>query len=350
MSLRKGLVLFIVFTVSVSFFVLLTSVDRRTFSLLLSADRRALLIALILIVMAWVCDALRFCAVARAASEKISFRLGLILTWLHYFGCAVTPMQTGGGPFQIYVLYKGKMPIGKGVAITLTRTLLTMLLLGLVVPLAVVLEPDLLRGHHILTGFFLYVVIFVLCSWTLVVVSLIRPQIIKRWGQMLILFLKRTGLVKPKSVLKMIRRINCEIDNYNINFRLFFSTGRIYFVQALILSLLHLFFLFSVLPVLIWSVGLDFSYVQTILTQGVFLFILYFVPTPGASGFAEGGGAALFSLLVPWNMAGVMAIMWRLFTEYLAIFMGAIVVARMIGWGMTGEILRKDSESYDGYK
>ncbi len=347
MSLRKGLVIFLLCTFGVSAFVLLTSVDRRTFTLLFEADKRALLIALILVVMAWCCDALRFCAVARAASERISFRLGLILTWLHYFGCAVTPMQTGGGPFQIYVLYKGKMPIGKGVAITLTRTLLSMLLLGLVVPLAVILEPELLRGHHILTGFFSYVVIFVLFSWTLVVISLLRPQIIKRWGQIIILLLKRIGLVKPRSVLFMIRRINREIDNYNMNFRLFFTSGRSFFIKAVLFSFLHLLFLFSVLPVLIWSVGLEFNYVQTILAQGVFMFILYFVPTPGASGFAEAGGAIIFSLLVPWNMAGIMALAWRFFTEYLAILMGAIVAVRMLGWGMTEEIFRKDREDFE---
>lgn len=347
MSLRKGLVIFLLCTFGVSVFVLLTSVDRRTFTLLFEADKRVLLIALILVVMAWCCDALRFCAVARAASERISFRLGLILTWLHYFGCAVTPMQTGGGPFQIYVLYKGKMPIGKGVAITLTRTLLSMLLLGLVVPLAVILEPELLRGHHILTGFFSYVVIFVLFSWTLVVISLLRPQIIKRWGQIIILLLKKIGLVKPRSVLFMIRRINREIDNYNMNFRLFFTSGRSFFIKAVLFSFLHLLFLFSVLPVLIWSVGLEFNYVQTILAQGVFMFILYFVPTPGASGFAEAGGAIIFSLLVPWNIAGIMALAWRFFTEYLAILMGALVAVRMLGWGMTEEIFRKDREDFE---
>lgn len=78
MSLRKGLVIFLLCTFGVSAFVLLTSVDRRTLTLLFEADKRALLIALILVVMAWCCDALRFCAVARAASERISFRLGLI--------------------------------------------------------------------------------------------------------------------------------------------------------------------------------------------------------------------------------------------------------------------------------
>ena len=32
-------------------------------------------------------------------------------------------MQSGGGPFQIYLLYKNGVSVGKSVAITLVRTL-----------------------------------------------------------------------------------------------------------------------------------------------------------------------------------------------------------------------------------
>lgn len=146
MTLRKGLVLFLLLSFGVSAVVLLSSVDSDTWSTILRADKRLLLLALVFVLSAWACDASRFCALARSAGEKIDFKLGMVLTWLHYFGCAVTPMQSGGGPFQVYVLYKRKVPLGKGIAITLTRTLLTILILGIVVPVAVFIEPELLRG------------------------------------------------------------------------------------------------------------------------------------------------------------------------------------------------------------
>ena len=68
------------------------------------------------------------------------------------------------------------------------------------------------------------------------------------------------------------------------------------------------------------------------------MFILYFVPTPGASGVAEGGGALLYSILMPENMAGIMSIICRFFTDYISIFMGVIVVIRMLGWGVSENI------------
>lgn len=50
-------------------------------------------------------------------------------------------------------------------------------------------------------------------------------------------------------------------------------------------------------------------------SQSRLLFMLYFVPTPGASGAAEGGAAAVFGLFVPWSVAGIMAVTWRLLSN-----------------------------------
>ena len=344
MSLRKGLIVFVLLAFGVNAVVLATSVDQQTILRISSANKLGILFALCSVICAWLCDGFRFIAIGKAAGEYLSFKLGMTLTFLHYFGCAVTPMQSGGGPFQVYVLYKKKVPIGKGIAITLTRTLMTLLFLGLTVPVAVVFEPEILEGSMFLKGIFSYVIVFVVVSWFFVVLSILRPRLIKRWSQILILWLKRFGVVKPTKVLAVVRRINREIDNYNDNFHMFFSTGLSQFLWAICLSGMYLFFLFSVLPCLIWSIGLPVNYLQTLLVQGVFLFVLYFIPTPGASGVAEGGGAALFHLLVPWNLAGVMAITWRFFTEYIGIAIGVAVAIRLLGWGISEEIYRADSE------
>ncbi|MBQ7193143.1 MAG: flippase-like domain-containing protein, partial [Synergistaceae bacterium] len=136
-------------------------------------------------------------------------------------------------------------------------------------------------------------------------------------------------------VIKIVRWLDREIDNYILNFRLAFQSGKLWVTAAVILSVLHLLALFSVLPVLMSAVGLPFRYMQTVAVQAVFMFILYFVPTPGASGVAEGGGALLYSVLMPENMAGIMSVICRFFTDYISIFMGVVVVIRMLGWGVS---------------
>lgn len=347
MSLRKGLIIFILLAFGVNALIIFRSVDDQTVSSLLAADKFKLLLALFVVFGAWICDAGRFCALAFAAHEKVSFPLGIVLTWLNYFGSAVTPMQSGGGPFQVYALYKKGIPVGKGIAITLMRTMLTILILTLAVPAALMLDPDILEGSPFLKGLVFYVFVVILATWAFVAFTIIKPELIKKLSRSVVMWLRKIKFMKSnRMVVKIVQWLDKEIDNYILNFKLAFNTGKLWVVLAVVLSVLHLLALFSVLPVLMSAVGLPFRYMQTIAVQAVFMFILYFVPTPGASGVAEGGGALLYSILMPANMAGVMAIICRFFTDYISIFMGVVVVIRMLGWGVT-ENLHKGASVED---
>ncbi|MBQ7577536.1 MAG: flippase-like domain-containing protein [Synergistaceae bacterium] len=336
LSLRKGLIIFILLAFGVSAIIIFRSVDEQTINSLLHADKLKLLLALCVVFLAWVCDAGRFCALAVAAQEKVSFSLGIVLTWLNYFGSAVTPMQSGGGPFQVYALYKKGIPVGKGIAITLIRTMLTVLILTLAVPGVLMLDPEILEGSPFLKGLVFYVFIVILATWAFIAFTIIKPDLVKKLIRVVIMWLRRFNFMRSnRTVIKIIHWLDKEVDNYILNFRLAFNSGKIWLVLAVILSVLHLLSLFSVLPVLMSAVGLPFKYTQTIAVQAVFMFILYFVPTPGASGIAEGGGALLYSVLMPENMAGIMSIICRFFTDYISIFMGVVVVIRMLGWGVS---------------
>ena len=140
----------------------------------------------------------------------------------------------------------------------------------------------------------------------------------------------------------MVRHIHREIDEYNENIRVFCTTGKWYFLGGILASCLYLLCAFSVLPCLIWALGQPVRFVECILVQAMFMFILYFVPTPGASGVAEGGAMVLYKLLVPWNLAGVVAVGWRFFTEYTGIVIGAFVAMRYIGWDLASRLMDQE--------
>ena len=348
MSLRKGLALFLFLTLGVSALIVATSIDKSAVRTILHAKKIYLVYILALVFLAWSCDASRFCMTAKAMGYSIPFGRGLVLTWLHYFGCALTPMQVGGGPFQVYVLYKSGIPVGSGIVITLIRTLFSTFLLSIAAPTAFFLEPELVKSHFLVKGVFIYVGVLSVIMWSAFILSVTKPQVIKRFAARAILSLKKFKCLKNLRVHLVYRRICSEIDSYSENVKHMMGPGFRYFLCAAILSVFHLLSLFSVLPMLIHAVGMAVDYCQAILAQGVFMFILYFVPTPGASGVAEGGGAAVFSLLVPWNMAGIMTVLWRFFTEYLAIFMGCIVAIRLIGWGTAERIISGEQDAASG--
>lgn len=342
-SLRKGLAVFIGLAAITALAVLFFTVDAGTWSLLSSLKEWDFLLALSAAALSWLFEALRFKILVEAAGERISFKMGLYLTFLNYFGSAVTPMQSGGGPFQVYMLYKNGINVGKGIAITLMRTLMVLFLLGAMVIMALFLQPQILNGQTLVEGLLGYVTVVVLGVWFVTVLSLLRPRIMKRLIGGLTLRLSKVGLIRDTLAFKVIRFINREIDNYCDNFRIFFSSGLKRCMIAFALTSLQLFCLFLVLPLLVWSMGLPADLMTAMMLQAVFTFVLYFVPTPGASGVAEGGATALFKLLVPWNVAGVTALLWRIFTAYIPVFLGAIAAVYLLGKGINGEI----DEPYD---
>ena len=69
--------------------------------------------------------------------------------------------------------------------------------------------------------------------------------------------------------------------------------------------------------------------------------LLYFTPTPGGSGIAEGGFVLLFSGTVPQGTVGIVAVCWRLIAEYIPFLIGFYYTVKV--FGVT--FLRKKQES-----
>ena len=74
------------------------------------------------------------------------------------------------------------------------------------------------------------------------------------------------------------------------------------------------------------ALGLSGIAVIEIITVGVLLYIsASYTPLPGASGAQEGGFALFFSGIFPDATLFVALLIWRFFTYYLTIIVGAVV-------------------------
>lgn len=347
MTVQKSFSIFVLIVVASIVGILFCSIDKSTFAMLRNADPALLLCSAGLVVLDWTLDAMKFMALARAAGEKLSLKCTLSVIWINYFGCAITPMQSGGGPFQIYLLYKNGISVGKSIAITLVRTLQILFLLALVVPFSLIADPEILKKYIYMRWYVCYVVLFIGLSAFLLVVSVVRPQWIKHWTNAVLIWIKRLGLLKPKYLMMAVRWINKEIDAYNSNIKLFISTGKWWFLLSILLAAVHLLVRMSVMPCLIVAAGFPVHYIQCLLAESLLLFMLYFVPTPGASGAAEGGAAAVFGLFVPWSVAGIMAVTWRLLSEYTGVALGAYIIVKMLGWGGADKVMKHEDSSIE---
>jgi uncharacterized protein (TIRG00374 family) len=349
LSLKKGLAFFLLLALAVCGAILYFSMDRASLEIFKQANHARLYLAFMFVMCVWMLDALKMYLLTRAAGGSISWKLSLELTWINYFGAAITPMQSGGGPFQMYVMYHNGISVGQSVAITIVRTVLVMLMLGAMIPFAALVEGDELpKLGWGARGFVFYVVIFVMAIWAALIVSTVKPVWVKRAAARIITLLRRVGILKEKWENKLLKFVLKEIDIYNENLRAFLTTGKKPFAAAVITAFLQLLSQLSVMPCMIWALGFPVKYYQCVLAQAVFLFLLYFIPTPGGSGAAEGGAALVFSMFVPWNVAGMLGIGWRALTEYTGIMLGAAVAVRRIGWKLANELLTGGAGKTDG--
>lgn len=347
MTVKKSFLVFVAIVIVSIISILFLSIDSSTFDVLEDTNPALLSLALLLVVLGWFFDAWKFILLARAAGEKLTFIQTLPVVWINYFGSAITPMQSGGGPFQIYLLYKNGVSVGKSVAITLVRTLQILFLLALIIPFSLASEPEFLFRHSVLKWFVGYVLMFIAVVSFLLIISLVRPKWIKRWSSGLLVRMKRLGILKPKFLLRAVRWVNKEIDSYSMNIRLFRSTGKYWFMLSIVVAVVHMWIYMSIMPCLIAAAGFHVEYMQCMLAESLLLFLLYFVPTLGGSGAAEGGAAAVFGLFVPWNLAGVMAVAWRLISEYSGIAFGTVIAVKLLGWGGADEVMKEENGSFE---
>ncbi|MDO4988099.1 MAG: lysylphosphatidylglycerol synthase transmembrane domain-containing protein [Synergistes sp.] len=339
MNVRKSFSIFAVIVIITVACILAASIDSSSIEMLKNADPCYLILAFGLTAAGWVFDTLKFMALAKASGERLSFRFALSVIWINYFGCAITPMQSGGGPFQIYLLYTKGISVGKSIAITTVRTLEVLVLLALVLPVAALCDPALLAKYSYIKYYAFYILIFVSLALFVLVVSVVRPQWLKHWVNLIFMLLKRIGIVKQNYLLKPLRWINKEIDAYNVNMKVFTTTGKKWLILSFLIAIVHETVYLSIMPCMIKAAGFNVDYFRCLIAESLLIFMLYFVPTPGGSGVAEGGAAAVIALFVPWNVAGIVGVSWRIVSEYTGVALGAGIILKTLGWKNADKIM-----------
>ncbi|MBC7184289.1 MAG: flippase-like domain-containing protein, partial [Marinobacter sp.] len=86
--------------------------------------------------------------------------------------------------------------------------------------------------------------------------------------------------------------------------------------------------LFSFLALLIYWLDYSVDYLVSLGLLVVTTFIMYFSPTPGASGISEGVFGSFFRDILSGNHLILVIVGWRLLTIYLGMIIGLVVFQR----------------------
>ncbi|WP_320127396.1 lysylphosphatidylglycerol synthase transmembrane domain-containing protein [uncultured Sphaerochaeta sp.] len=274
----------------------------------------------------YLADALRLYSVIKAMGCKVPFRYIFKLVFINIFISNVTPFATGGGFVQIYFMSKKGMTIGEATAATSIRTILSAMILFTLTPIIIWAEPNqfkMFMNRNMLLGitiasctvlFFLLLITF----W---------PQVIKHiLGG--ILYIPKTLKWKVAIHLESFNeRVGKEIDSFSKGFKHYFRFGGLWAVCSVASTILFLFFLFSFSIVLIKALGYTIPFLTILAVQVVVTFFMYFAPTPGATGIAEGGYGLLFAQLVQNKDILALTFSWRFLTIYIGVIIGIFIFA-----------------------
>ncbi len=291
-------------------------------------------IALLLLVY-FVADGLRLHYTLRALGHQLPLRKIFRLVFINLFFSNITPMATGGGFAQIWYLTRHGVPVARATAATTIRTVLAVIFIFS-------LTPVFLLTLRALEGEF----------WSSSIVTALAFFITAYLAFFMVLLFKTHWLIAPLSgVLAGIRKFHlinaCRHDRWQFKLRremLRFSQSFSdylrgqprYVLLSVVFTAIFLLSLFSFPALLIYGLGYEVDYLVTVGLLVVTTFIMYFSPTPGASGISESVFGGFFQGILTGNHLVLVTVAWRFITIYLGMIIGLIVLQRELHRNLRG--------------
>ena len=284
---------------------------------------------LILLVLYFLMDGLRLYCVIKAMGFDISFAYIMELVFINIFVSNVTPLATGGGVVQVYFMKQKGMPIGEATAATSIRTLLAALMLFTLTPIIVWAMPGLFQTFlhkSLLYGITGVSCVYLVGFW----IILFRIKMIKRFIYRGLYTLNFVKIISRQRFRYVFLKISHEADLFSDGFKRYFTGSPRWAGLSVLTTALFLFLLFSFSVILIRAFGYQVPFLTVLAFQVVVTFFMYFAPTPGATGVAEGGYGLLLAQLVPAEDIMVLTLSWRFLTIYIGVVIGIFIVYREI--------------------
>lgn len=274
-------------------------------------------------------DGLRLYLVLKTLNAQISFWEIYKLVFINIFISNITPLATGGGVAQAYFLQRSGIPLGKSSAAVVIRTLLSASMLFLSVPLILLNNKNmisLLPGNYI----FVYIIIFILLYLLTFYLLIFKNRLIMKCIYKILYFLNSKHLLSKKRYRKILKYLFKHLKLFAEDLAFFIQGKKIYIIFSVFFTVLFLLAEFSFSYLLLIGLGYQISFIYILSLQILVVFIMYFSPTPGAAGIAEGGYSILFARFVAEKDIFPLIFYWRFFSKYIGIFFGVLIFFYML--------------------
>ena len=323
---RRSLLISISVSLASIFLVIRFTMDTEDIGQLANIDPLYLVLALIIHVCSWVVWSARIKTLTRASGGYIPLTKTFKIVVSSLFAAAITPSQAGGEPVRIYLLTED-MKAGDATAVIFADRFLDMTFLILISPLSLLIFRDVVFSGG-LAIFLIFTVALFSLAITLTVLMMYRPEKIKSGMKRMRPLIVRFR--NEEAADQFVDRVDEEIDNFvESMWNLTKRKGEL--ALASVCTVTYWSMEFFIASVVMMGLGYPPEVLHTFAAQ-ILLTVIVLVPvTPGSSGIAEFGFAALFSTFAKGVPMGLFVILWRFITYHFNLIAGGVAISRVMG-------------------
>ncbi|MCB0543750.1 MAG: flippase-like domain-containing protein [Saprospiraceae bacterium] len=245
--------------------------------------------------------------------------------WANMFMGAATPFQTGGAPAQIYVLWRCGVPVADSLLISTVNLVATLTFFLLSSLLALFWLPADLFGENFAPIFRVgFSVVTAIVSILLLFLSF--PTVAHKALSALFRVLPGKSQSSRDKRTRILDRVHSELLRVRQGFRSILRHNKTGIFLTIIVTHVLFFNKYLMGYVVARAMGQEVPFEIFIGLQVIQLLLIYFAPTPGASGIAELSSVWLMGKLMPESTLLIYALLWRLTSTILGAIFGSVVL------------------------
>ena len=289
--------------------------------------------------MDWIGGGLRIWVVAREVHPNPPLKGMILAGGMGAWAAYMTPMQSGAAPMMIYTMRRYGISVPVAMTSVLMTFIATVAFFAITGPLAIVLGAGQSLGSKgDVLGLSLYVLFLGSLGifgglGVLLIVVIVFPQLARNAVHRLAVWAGR----RSRRVEARLEKLLTGIDEAHASVAKFNTPrGWLSLVWAILLSGPSHANKLLAGYVALRVIGVEAHFVDVLLVQTLVTFLLYFAPTPGASGIAELLSALVMSVYVSPEMTPLYTLVWRIILSYFTIAFGFLVFSIWVRQGIKG--------------
>ncbi len=297
------------------------------------------LVGLGLASMDWIGGGLRIWVVTREIHPNPSLKGMILAGGMSAWAAYLTPLQSGAAPMMVYTMRRFGISVPVAMTTALMTFIATIIFFGITGPLAILLGAGQSLGSKgnvlglSLYDLFLGSLGIFAGLGVLLLVVVVFPKVARNRIHRVAVWAGR----RSRRIEARLEKLLTGIDEAHASV-VRFNTPRGWlalFWATLLSGPSHANKLLAGY-VALRVIGVEAHFVDVLLVQTLVTFLLYFAPTPGASGIAEVLSAIVMTAYVPTALTPLYTLVWRTILSYFTIAFGFAVFSGWVRQGIKG--------------